>query len=106
MAFKIELVQEAWEDLKSFRKGEQIRVLAAIAVHLSYEPTRLSKSRIKQLRPGSRPPYRLRVDEIRVYYDVSLETQMVMVYGIVHKERSLEWLAAFAAQAAKREGET
>lgn len=104
MAFKIELVQEAWEDLNSFRKRDQVRILNAIEVHLSHEPTRLSKSRIKHLRPGARPPYRLRIDEIRVYYDASLEMETVVVYGIVHKERSLEWLAAFAAEDAKRGG--
>ena len=68
MAFKIELAQEAWEDLNSFRKRDQVRILDAIEVHLSNEPTRLSKSRIKHLRPDTRPPYRLRIDEIRVYY--------------------------------------
>jgi mRNA-degrading endonuclease RelE of RelBE toxin-antitoxin system len=44
------------------------------------------------------PPYRLRIAEIRVFYDVSLETQTVIVYGIAHKEHSSEWLAAFTTQ--------
>ena len=98
MAFKIELVQEAWEDLRAFRKSDQVRILDALEVHLSHEPTRVSRSRIKHLRPGTRPPYRLRIDEIRIFYDVSLKSQKVIVYGIVHKEHSLEWLAAFVAQ--------
>ncbi len=106
MTFKIELVQEAWEDLNSFRKRDQVHILDAIEVHLSHEPTRLSKSRIKHLRSGTRPPYRLRIDEVRVYYDVSLEMQTVLVYGIVHKEHSLEWLAKFAEQDANRGGES
>lgn len=98
MAFKIELVPEAWEDLRAFRKSDQVRILDALKVHLTHEPTRVSKSRIKHLRPGTRPPYRLRLAEIRVFYDVSLETQTIIVYGIVHKEHSLEWLAAFVTQ--------
>ncbi len=95
MAYTVEFARSVWDDLKSFRKGDQVRVLEAIEVHLTQEPTRQSKSRIKRLRPGTRPPFRLRVDNIRVYYDVVEDAQKVIVYGIVEKERSLEWLASF-----------
>jgi len=95
MAFKIELVQEARADLKALPKGDQVRVLTAIEVHLTQEPMRQSKSRIKRLRAGTRPPFRLRVDDIRVYYDVAEDAQMVIVYGIVEKRYSLDWLASF-----------
>ncbi len=95
MAFKIELVQEARADLKALPKSDQVRVLTAIEVHLTQEPLRQSKSRIKRLRPGTRPPFRLRVDDIRVYYDVVEDTRTVVVYGIVEKRHSLDWLASF-----------
>jgi mRNA interferase RelE/StbE len=95
MAYTVEFARSVWDDLKSFRKGDQVRVLEAIEVHLTQEPTRQSKSRIKRLRPGTRPPFRLRVDDIRVYYDVVEDAQKVIVYGIDEKERSLEWLASF-----------
>lgn len=70
MPFAIEFEQDAWQELRAFRKGDQVKVLKAIEAHLTYEPTRQSKSRIKQLRAGTKPPYRLRVDEFRVFYDV------------------------------------
>jgi mRNA-degrading endonuclease RelE of RelBE toxin-antitoxin system len=73
MAYTIEFARGVGEDLKSFRKGDQVRILEAIEVHLSQEPTRQSKSRIKRLRSGTRPPFRLRVDNVRVYYDVAEE---------------------------------
>jgi prevent-host-death family protein len=45
----------------------------ALERHLRYEPTRVSKSRIKRLRGLSQPQYRRRVGEVRVFYDVTQE---------------------------------
>jgi mRNA interferase RelE/StbE len=50
----------------------------------------VSKSRIKRLRGLDHPQYRLRVDEVRVFYDVS-ETA-VEVLAIVSKAKAQEWL--------------
>ncbi len=51
---------------------------------------KISKSRIKRLRGLSRPQYRLRIGDLRVYYDVSSST--VEVLAIVEKPKSVEWL--------------
>jgi mRNA-degrading endonuclease RelE of RelBE toxin-antitoxin system len=51
----------------------------------------VSKSRIKRLRGLSRPQYRLRVGEARVFYDVTLETGEVL--AIVTKAEAARWLA-------------
>jgi mRNA-degrading endonuclease RelE of RelBE toxin-antitoxin system len=59
--------------------------------------TRLSKSRIKRLRGVDRPQYRLRVNEVRVFYDVT-ETA-VEVLAIVPKEQAEAWLAEEASSA-------
>ncbi|GAB4422421.1 MAG: hypothetical protein Fur0044_20350 [Anaerolineae bacterium] len=48
------------------------------------------------MRLGSQPPYRLRVDEFRVFYDVEQEEQKVIIYGVAYKEHALDWLADFA----------
>ena len=58
--------------------------------HLRHEPTRVSKSRIKRLRGLSRPQYRLRVGDVRVFYDVTEGT--VEVLGIVAKSAVEAWL--------------
>ncbi|MCC7003331.1 MAG: hypothetical protein IT357_14325 [Gemmatimonadaceae bacterium] len=68
-------------------------VKVALETHLRYEPTKLSKSRIKRLKGMSRPQYRLRVDEIRVFYDIS-DTN-VEVLAIVPKSEAEKWLAQF-----------
>ena len=59
--------------------------------HLRYEPTRVSKSRIKRLHGMSQPQYRLRVGEVRVFYDVTPE--VVQVLAIVTKAEAAAWLA-------------
>lgn len=52
-----------------------------------------SRSRIKRLRGLSRPQYRLRVGEIRIFYDVSAES--VEVLAIVPKSEAAIWLEQF-----------
>ena len=62
--------------------------------HLRHEPTRISKSRIKRLRGVRRPGYRLRVGDIRVFYDVS--DAVVEVVAIIPKEQADRWLSEWA----------
>jgi mRNA-degrading endonuclease RelE of RelBE toxin-antitoxin system len=92
MPYRSEFVDEAKFNLRVLRKGDQVKVLDKIETHLAYQPTLQSKSRIKSLRPGTFPPYRLRVDEFRVYYDVIDSERLVVIYGIVPKTESAAWL--------------
>ncbi len=62
----------------------------AIEVHLRHEPTKVSKSRIKRLRELTHPQYRLRFDDLRVFYDVTGEE--VQVLAIVAKSDADAWL--------------
>jgi mRNA interferase RelE/StbE len=66
---------------------------SALETHLRYEPEQTSRSRIKRLRGLRRPQYRLRVGEIRVFYDVSGTTAEVL--AIVTKSEAESWLAQF-----------
>lgn len=91
MAFEIVLAHEAVADLRRLSAHDRAKVRDAMEVHLRYEPTKLSKSRIKRLRGLSRPQYRLRVDEHRVFYDVVGEE--VRVLAIVAKSDADAWLA-------------
>lgn len=92
MSYRIEFVRSAKDDLRLLRKTDQVKVLDRIERHLMHEPRRQSKSRIKQLRVKTFPPYRLRVDEFRIYYDVDESNRMVIIYGVVPKDRSEAWL--------------
>lgn len=93
MRFEIVLAPEAVEDLRRLKANLRTAVRGALETHLRHEPTKTSRSRIKRLRGVSRPQYRLRVDEVRVFYDVSGST--VEVLAIVAKSEAESWLAQF-----------
>jgi mRNA-degrading endonuclease RelE of RelBE toxin-antitoxin system len=90
MAFEVVLAPGAVAALKNLPVPVRIGVVKALGLHLTHEPTKTSKSRIKRLRGLSQPQYRLRVGDIRVFYDVT-ETQ-VQVLAIVTKAEAQAWL--------------
>ena len=93
MPFDIILAPEAVDDLKRLKAHVRAALRAALETHLRHEPEKTSRSRIKQLRGLRRPQYRLRVDDIRVFYDISGTT--VEVLAIVPKSEAESWLAQF-----------
>ncbi|MBI2897306.1 MAG: type II toxin-antitoxin system RelE/ParE family toxin [Deltaproteobacteria bacterium] len=93
MRYEILLAPEAVEDLRALRAYVRGLVLDAIETHLRHEPTKVSRSRIKRLRGLSKPQYRLRIDETRVFYDVSHDA--VEVLAIVEKSEAESWLERF-----------
>lgn len=93
MPFAIVLAPEAVEDLKRLKANLRADVRTAIERHLRHEPRKASRSRIKRLRGVSRPQFRLRVGEVRVFYDVS--GRAVQVLAIVAKSEAEAWLAQF-----------
>jgi mRNA interferase RelE/StbE len=96
MSFDIVLTAEAIEDGKALRAHLRAEVRDAIEMHLRHEPKKTSRSRIKRLRELRQPQYRLRVGDIRVFYDVSDKT--VVVLGIVAKLEADAWLTQFGSR--------
>lgn len=94
MRFVIVLAPVAVEDLKGLPAHIRATVRAALETHLSYEPEKTSRSRIKRLRGVARPQYRLRVGDVRVFYDVAGTS--VEVLAIVPKSEAGAWLARAA----------
>jgi prevent-host-death family protein len=82
MRFQIVLAPEAVEDFKRLSANVRATLRAALETHLTHEPRKTSRSRIK----GLRAQYRLRVGEVRVFYDVSGAT--VEVLAIVAKSET------------------
>ena len=95
MRFAIILAPEAVSDLKALKASLRATATAALETHLRHEPRKASRSRIKRLRGLARPQYRLRVDDVRVFYDVTDEA--VEVLAIVNKPEAESWLAQFAS---------
>ena len=84
------MTENAKSDYRSLDARWRSAVKRALEVHLRHEPQKVSKSRIKKLRGVRQPQYRLRIDEIRVFYDVAEE--FVSVLAIVPKSRAVQWL--------------
>ena len=93
MPFDILLAPEAVEDLKALRANARDDIRTALETYLRHEPEKLSRSRIKRLRGLRQPQYRLRVGEVRIFYDVTGTT--VQVLAIVTKLEADSWLAQF-----------
>jgi mRNA-degrading endonuclease RelE of RelBE toxin-antitoxin system len=90
MRFEIVLAPGASRAFRALPAHIRSRVRDALERHLRFGPTKVGKSRIKRLRGMSRPQYRLRGDDIRVFYDVTQTT--VDVLAIVRKSEAQAWL--------------
>ena len=90
MRYEILLAPEALADLRAFKANIRAEVRDAIERHLRHEPTAVSRARIKQLQSEGSSEYRLRVGDVRVFYDVA-EGQ-VRIVAIVPKDGAEDWL--------------
>ena len=95
MRFEIVLAPEAVEDLKGLKARVRAELRKAVEAHLRHEPRKTSRSRIKRLRGVGKPQFRLRVGEVRVFYDVS--GGVVEVLAIMAKSEAESWLARFGS---------
>jgi mRNA-degrading endonuclease RelE of RelBE toxin-antitoxin system len=90
MKSEIVFAPEATRDVGDLRAHARSMVREGIETYLRHAPTNVSKSRIKRLRGLARPQFRLRLGEIRVYYDVNEST--VEILAIVPKSEAVAWL--------------
>jgi mRNA-degrading endonuclease RelE of RelBE toxin-antitoxin system len=87
VAYHVEFTPEAAGHLASLRAHDRPKVLDAIGRRLQHEPTRATHHR-KAMRPNTLAQYRLQVGNLRVYYDVHEQPELlVLVKGIAVKIR-------------------
>ena len=91
MKYEVILSPQARAQFHALSAYDRAKVRDAIDRHLQHCPTAESRSRIKRLRDLRKPQYRLRADDLRVFYDV--ERDEVIVHGIVDKPHAAQWLA-------------
>ena len=91
MRHEIVIAPEAIEDLRRLRANVRATVRDAMETHLRHEPAKVSRSRIKRLKGLAQPQFRLRVDDVRVFYDV-VEGRVELL-AIVSKADAARWLA-------------
>lgn len=90
MRYQIIFAPEAVRDVRNLRAHVRSMVQEGIETFLRHAPTRVSRSRIKRMRGLARPQFRLRLGEVRVYYDVKEST--VEILAVVPKSEAAEWL--------------
>ncbi len=90
MRFEIVLAPSAVRELRDLPAHVRAQVRDGIERRLRHQPRTVSKSRIKRLRGMSRPQFRLRIDNVRVFYDVKNRT--VEILAIISKEQAHRWL--------------
>ncbi len=96
MAYRVVLTKNACEDFDALDTRWRATVRDAMRVHLTHEPTKQSKSRIKRLRDLRHPQYRLRVGDIRIFYDVTGGD--VVIIAIMPEEKTIQWLEKHGKQ--------
>jgi mRNA-degrading endonuclease RelE of RelBE toxin-antitoxin system len=85
MAYEIEYDQEAREDLQNLRPTHKGLVRDGIERHMRHD-AEVDLGRRTRLRPNPVAQWRLRVEPLRVYYDV--EQGVVWVKAIYVKQRN------------------
>jgi mRNA-degrading endonuclease RelE of RelBE toxin-antitoxin system len=82
--FEIELDPEAQDDLRWFRKAQQVMI---IEEQLAQQPNVETRNR-KRLRPDHVSEWELRIRDIRVFYDVATAAGVAKVVAIGYKKRN------------------
>jgi mRNA-degrading endonuclease RelE of RelBE toxin-antitoxin system len=90
MRYAIVVAPSAGRELRALVAHVRARVADQLERHLRHEPTKVSKSRIKRLRGLSRPQFRLRIDDIRVFHDIT--DTAVEILAIISKAQAAGWL--------------
>jgi mRNA-degrading endonuclease RelE of RelBE toxin-antitoxin system len=92
MRYQVVIAKSAQETFKKLDARWRSALKGAMQTHLENTPKQESKSRIKRLKGLRQPQYRLRVDRLRVFYDVNDEQGRVEVLGFVMKPEAKSWL--------------
>jgi mRNA-degrading endonuclease RelE of RelBE toxin-antitoxin system len=92
MKYEVVVAQSAQAMFDEFDARWRATLKDALQQFLEHEPKKESKSRIKRLRGLRQPQYRLRVGDVRVFYDVDDELDRVEVLAFVLKPEAAKWL--------------
>lgn len=92
MAFEIVYSPEAVDHLLALSKYEQAKVLDQVDEQLTHQPLHATRKR-KLLRQNRIAPWELRIDDLRVFYDVQESPSVVVnVKAIGKKVRNELWI--------------
>src|SRR5438105_95285 len=83
-AFRIVFSQRARENLEGLRKRDQQIVVDAIEAQLVHQPGQSTRQR-KRLEDNDLAPWELRVGDLRVFYDIDGENNLVIILAVGQK---------------------
>ena len=87
MSYQIEYSQEAIDHLHKLTARQRTMIFDAVDTQLPYEPTVETRNR-KLMRPNPLAVYELCVQDLRVYYDVEEDEQIVVIRAVGRKIRN------------------
>ncbi len=85
--YKIVYSPEVKEHLQVLSARQRKIIFDAVERQLAYQPTVETRNR-KPMRPNPVAPWELRVGNLRVYYDVEEEDQVVLILAVGVKRRN------------------
>ncbi len=92
MPYKIEYSKEAIDHLRYLSAGQRSIIFDAVDKQLCYEPTVETRNR-KLMRPNALSVYELRVQNLRIYFDVEeIPEKIVVIRAIGQKYRNKVYL--------------
>lgn len=84
-AYRIDLTQDAKEDLYFYSAFERKLIISEVRNQLSHQPLSETVNR-KELRGNPLATWELRVGKYRVFYDVDGKERVVTIVALGHKE--------------------
>jgi mRNA-degrading endonuclease RelE of RelBE toxin-antitoxin system len=88
MAFHIEFSRRARDNLRELRKRDQQIVIDAVAVQLTHQPGHPTRQR-KKLEENDLAPWELRIGDLRVFYDIDPDKELVIVVAVGQKTHNV-----------------
>jgi mRNA-degrading endonuclease RelE of RelBE toxin-antitoxin system len=79
--FAIDFSEDALDELRGLRKRDSTTILDEIEEQLTHQPNVETRNR-KPLRAHPLGEWELRVDRFRVFYDIDLGNETVLVKGV------------------------
>ena len=95
MHYDIIIAESAVQQFNRLDARRRSFVKEAMRNYLVHAPTTTGKSSIKRLRGLRQPQFRLRVGDVRVFYDVNEDRKRVEVLGFVMKPEAANWLRVY-----------
>jgi mRNA-degrading endonuclease RelE of RelBE toxin-antitoxin system len=86
--FRVVIHPDAFAELTRVPAFHRVTILDTMRTLLSRDPMTARRSRVKKMKGPFWPPYRLRVGDFRVYYDVDESRREVLVLHIWEKGRT------------------